>query len=263
MKFYNRTTKITVGVFIAIVAAVTVTAQATAIAQQPSEYLDSKNWTPIVALDFNILPNPGGIVNTADGLRLDGYFPQIDTNHPAKNAEYTLNSKLSQNFENKLVDFTVVFDGEFADKDNTVSFLAFGMRANNPNYLIWGQPAYAVYFSENTFILHKFGKGQQYEFDPTDFVIPYSRFPALGFNSFPKQKEIKITYGVVNEGAFPRIILKINDVQVLNKLDNKNGPTIKNNPNNVFAIALVGTNKRVAGDETSHSNLLIKSIDVK
>lgn len=212
-------------------------------------YLDPGNWTAGVNKSGSMKANPTAITKEANGLKLAGFYL-------GKEAQYALKSELAKDFENKLISITVNFNGEFVGGDS--SFLALAMRASSPLTIFWNQQCYALLFKSSQLEIQKHGKGTN-----PNIVFKYSDLPALGFKTFPIGKPVKITYGIVKEGSFPQMVVKVNGVEVAKILDNRYGQTVKPAPNNVFLVGVIATNKEAPGDDTSRSSLTITDLKVE
>lgn len=235
-----------------IVVAVCLVASVVSIAAaQANPYLDIKNWSGSVMQPGGrgLKVNPEGIVKDGTGLKMAGF-------HLGREAQYSLNTDLAKNFEDKLVTLTVKLDGEFVAAD--ASFLAFVQRGSSPNSIFWSQPCYALLFKADKIEVQKHGKGTN-----PNLTYKYSDFPAVGFKAFPIGKPVKVSYGIIKKGSFPTMIVKINGVEICSVVDSRYGQTVRPAPNNVFMISIIATNKEVSGDLATRSSLTVSNIEVE
>lgn len=216
---------------------------------QANPYLDPKNWVGAMNVSRQMVDNPSGVSQQGGALKLAGF-------HLGKEAQYSLNSELSKTLENKLVTLSINLNGEFVGADS--SFLALVRLASSPKTIFWSQQCYAVLFKGTQIEVQKHGKGTN-----PNLVYKYSDFPALGFKTFPVNQLVKVTYGIVKDGPFPRMSVKLNGVEICNVLDNKYGQTVRPMPNNIFAVGVIATNKEAAGSVASASSLLISNFEVQ
>lgn len=223
----------------------TITA-ALAVAQIPGS-LNTANWTAYRQIKEVYKATPENISKEGTYLKLAGF-------HLGMNPQYSLAAPIATKLENKLVSVKMKFEGEFVSPE--ASFISLSLLGTSAQTIFWNQPCYALLLKSNKIEVQKHGKGTN-----PNFQIKYADFPSLGFKTFPIGKEVKVTFGIIREGAFPRWIVKINDVELFNGLDNKYGQTIRPNPNNLFIIGLFATNKEISGDDTSRSSLSISSIE--
>ncbi len=214
---------------------------------QVNEALDPKNWESYRKIKEDRIKMDDTITADGSALKLSGF-------HLGINSQYALKSSVASKFTNKMVTIKMRFDGEFVGADS--SFIALGLLGTSAQTEIWNQPCYALLFKSTKIEIQKHGKGTN-----PNFTIKYSDFPALGFKTFPVGKEVKVSYGIIQEGRTPRWIIKINDVEIFNGLDNKYGQSVKANPNNVFLVGLFATNKEISGNIDSNSSLTITSME--
>jgi hypothetical protein len=215
------------------------------LAAQANPLLDPKNWTAGVVIDKVMNANPTGVTQDNGGLRLGGF-------NLGKEAQYSLSSSNAAAFANKLITVTMNLTGDFVGTD--YSFLSLVLRGSSPLTIFWSQPCYNINIKKTKVEVQKHGKGVN-----PNLIFNYADFPALKFKEFPIGQPVQVSFGVVKDAAFPRMVVKINGVVICNALDNKFGQTVKVMPNNVFMIDVVATNKDDGSGE-SKSNLYVTSI---
>ena len=213
---------------------------------QVAHTLDAKNWTGWKEDNKVMISKPENVKQEGSALRLMGY-------HLGGNPQYALKADVAKTFANKMVTAQVKFTGEFVSAD--ASFLAFAQRISSAQTIFWSQPSYCVLFKGTKIEVQKQGKGVN-----PNLVFRYADFPTLGFKTFPVDQEVKVSFGVITAGSFPRVVVKVNDVAVCDFLDNKYGQTVRPNDNNLFIVGLFATNKEDANNPNPNSSLLITSL---
>ncbi len=233
---------------IASVLVLTLVSVMASFAQVP-EVVKASNWegTSIVAGKRKAVPDY--IAQSSNSLKLMGSYVSTES-------IYGLKAALSKQFENKLVDYKLTFNGDFTSGE--ASFIALVQRGSSVGSIFWQQQCYALLLKGDKIEVQKHGKGNN-----PNLTFRYADFPALGFKTFPIGQEVTVSYGIIQEDRFPRMIVKINGVEMVSVLDNKYGQTVRPNPNNRLLVGMISTNREDRNDLSPKSHILIHSITAK
>lgn len=220
-------------------------------------FLDPTIWQAATVLNSKYLKVSEGVSLQGEALKLDGYYMEpIDGSRKGKDAQYILDPKVEN-----AVDKEVVIEGQLDGElypDPERSFIAFVHRADSSDTLFKSQPCYAIRFLGSYMEVEKYNRG-------TSNFLPqnYASYPKLGFTVLPKKTPLKFSTTVRQEGASVRIIVKLNDIELYNALDNRNGVTVKAKPESRFMVGLIGTNRETPGTVQAGSSFLITKFEVK
>ncbi len=236
-------------------------------AQEVPELLKASNWAASWDIRSIRKPVKDFIFETETGLKLMGAHPS-DSGKPGfqNDLQYALDQKLSAQFTNKALVMKFVFDGSFprgeGENYKEGSYIAVSLRAGAIATSLRNQTGYAVIVREKAVQLAKIERGRNFS-PPESFRFAYDYFPELGFTSLPIGQEVELSFAVIDEGTVPRLVVKINGIEIANVLDNKWGATIKPSNSNRVLICLQATNNKDANDLSPKSSITITSLSAE